>query len=98
MPKPIPLSADERATLAGRLPGWNLSPDHRAISRGFVFADFSRAFGFMTQVAMLAEKHDHHPDWANVGNKVAITLTTHEVDGLSLRDLKLAEAIDALIT
>ena len=79
------------------LAGWSLEENGISITRGFVFADFSEAWGFMSRVALLAEKQNHHPDWANVYNKVAITLTTHEVGGLSERDFKLARAIDALV-
>jgi 4a-hydroxytetrahydrobiopterin dehydratase len=67
-----------------------------AIQRDFAFADFSEAWGFMARVALLAEKQDHHPEWSNVWNRVSITLATHDAGGLSLRDIKLAQAIDAL--
>ena len=60
------------------------------------FADFVEAFGFMARVAILAEKADHHPEWSNVYNRVEILLTTHDCDGLSDRDLKLARSIDKL--
>jgi 4a-hydroxytetrahydrobiopterin dehydratase len=60
------------------------------------FADFNAAFGFMTRVALVAEKLDHHPEWSNVWNRVTITLTTHDAGGLSGRDLALAEAIDRI--
>ncbi len=63
----------------------------------FRFSNFVSAFGFMTKVAMLAEKADHHPEWFNVYNKVQIGLTTHEVDGISTRDFALAESISGLI-
>ena len=66
------------------------------ITREFMFASFVEAFGFMTQVALLAEKADHHPEWSNVYNRVTITLTTHDANGLSLRDIELARRIDAL--
>jgi 4a-hydroxytetrahydrobiopterin dehydratase len=62
-----------------------------------MFADFSEAFAFMTRVALLAEKADHHPEWANVWNKVDITLTTHDAGGLSARDVELAVAIAGLL-
>lgn len=65
--------------------------------RAFKFADFIAAFGFMTQVAILAEKADHHPEWFNVYNKVNISLTTHDAGGISARDFALAEQISALI-
>ena len=65
--------------------------------RKFEFSDFSEAFSFMTRVAMIAETHDHHPEWFNVYNRVEITLTTHDAGGLSLRDVKMARKIDALL-
>jgi 4a-hydroxytetrahydrobiopterin dehydratase len=66
------------------------------IHREFVLADFVQAFGFMTQVAIVAEKRNHHPEWSNVYNRVAITLTTHDVGGLSNNDVELAGDIDRL--
>ena len=86
-----------RATLATDLPGWTPAEGRDAIARTFRFKDFSEAWGFMTRVALLAEKHDHHPEWSNVWNRVEITLTTHDAGGLSARDVALARAIDALI-
>lgn len=62
----------------------------------FKFADFVSAFGFMTQVALLAERANHHPEWFNVYNKVAISLTTHDAGGISNRDFQLAEEISKL--
>ena len=91
-----PLSPDERdAALAG-LPGWTLRADGKAMSRQFTFPDFRAAFGFMAQVALLAEKQDHHPEWANVYNRVDITLITHDAGGLTQRDFRLAKAIDLI--
>lgn len=87
--------AERKAALDG-LPGWRLAADRDAIVKGFKFRDFVEAFGFMTRVALLAEKADHHPEWSNVYSKVEILLTTHDADGLSARDVALAEAIDAL--
>ena len=87
----------ELESALARLPEWTLGDAHKSISRGFSFSDFSEAFAFMTRVAMLAEKHDHHPDWANVYNKVAITLTSHDAGGLTARDFRMASAIDALV-
>ena len=66
--------------------------------KSFAFTDFNAAFGFMTRVALMAEKMNHHPEWFNVYNRVDITLTTHDADGLSRRDIDLAKAIDALLT
>lgn len=90
------LTESERATWLGALDGWELARDGDAIFRKFAFGDFSEAWGFMNRVALLAEKQDHHPEWFNVYNRVEITLTTHDADGLSLRDMHMAKAIDAL--
>jgi 4a-hydroxytetrahydrobiopterin dehydratase len=86
----------EIAAALGTLPGWTRSGP--AISQKFEFADFDAAWGFMCRVALLAAKQDHHPDWRNVWNKVEITLTTHDVGGLSNRDLELARAIQQIST
>jgi 4a-hydroxytetrahydrobiopterin dehydratase len=77
--------------------GWTRQTNRDAIQKSFKFNDFSQAFGFMTQVALLAEKMDHHPEWSNVYSKVDITLTTHTAGGVTAKDLTLARAIDALI-
>ena len=90
------LDSDQRAELARRLPGWRVAAGRDAIVREFKFADFVEAFGFMTRIALLAEKADHHPEWFNVYNRVEITLTTHDCNGLSARDVALAEAIDKI--
>jgi 4a-hydroxytetrahydrobiopterin dehydratase len=91
------LDAAARADLPRLLPGWRPLEGRDAIHRRFVFRDFSEAFGFMARVALLAEKHDHHPEWSNVWNRVDIVLTTHDAGGLTERDVALARAIDALI-
>ena len=92
----IPRLTDaERAALVDLLPEWSLAKDRDAIERRFAFADFSEAFAFMTRVALLAEKHDHHPEWSNVYDRVVVTLTTHEAGGLTARDVALADRIDA---
>ena len=78
------------------LSGWSLSRDGTAIRRELTFADFVEAFGFMSRVALLAEKADHHPEWSNVYNRVTIELTTHDAEGLSQRDTDLARAINAM--
>ena len=91
------LTADERASALAALPEWSLARDGKAIERKFQFADFSEAFAFMTRVALLAEKADHHPEWFNVYNRVEVTLTTHDAGGLSPLDVKMAKAIDALV-
>ena len=76
--------------------GWALAPDGASISRAFKFADFKQAFAFMTAVALAAEKMDHHPDWSNVYNRVEVKLFSHDIGGLSERDVKLAEQMNAL--
>ena len=88
------LSASESLQLLQALPLWKIDSNALAISREFVFPDFLLAFSFMTQIAILAEKHNHHPEWRNVYNRVEIALTTHDVQGLSQRDLDLAHSID----
>ncbi|MGV3731665.1 MAG: 4a-hydroxytetrahydrobiopterin dehydratase [Sphingopyxis sp.] len=87
----------ERSALFARFPQWTHEPSRDAITRQFRFDDFAQAFGFMASVAIIAEKMDHHPEWSNVYNRVDILLTTHDADGLSERDAKLAEAIEALL-
>ena len=91
-----PLSDEERADALDALPDWDYDEARDAISRSFTFKDFSEAFAFMTRVALYAEKHDHHPEWSNVWNRVDILLTTHDAGGLSVRDVAMAEAIEGL--
>ena len=91
-----PLSQEDRLTLADTLPLWRVTPGRDAIEREFRFPDFSAAWGFMSRVALLAERQDHHPEWSNVWNQVEITLTTHDAKGLSARDQALAQAIDQI--
>lgn len=90
------LTDHERSAGLAKLPAWQLLPDRDAIHRSLRFADFSAAWGFMARVALVAEKHDHHPEWSNVYDRVDITLSTHDAGGLSQRDLDLAALIDAL--
>ena len=90
------LTGEERATWLTALPMWTCARDGAAIERRFEFADFSEAFAFMARVALIAEKRDHHPEWSNVYNRVTIALTTHDAGGLSLRDVEMARAVDAL--
>ena len=91
------LNPAERDAALARLPLWSLREDGQAIMRKLKFSDFGEAFGFMTRVAIAADKADHHPEWFNVYNRVEITLTTHDAGGLSKRDVALAEAIDAMV-
>jgi len=90
------LSEEERQALLPQLQGWSLDEGRDGLRRSFSFADFVQAFGFMTRVALLAEKADHHPEWFNVYNRVEILLTTHDAGGLSTRDIAMAKAISAL--
>ena len=91
------LSQAERADTLDGLPDWDVDEARDAITRTFTFDDFSQAFAFMTQVALLAEKAGHHPEWSNVYNRVDVLLTTHDAGGLSERDIDMAQKIDALV-
>ncbi len=88
------LTAAEKASALTELADWTPVDGRDAIQRGFKFKTFNQAFGFMTHVAMQAEKLDHHPEWSNVYNRVDIVLTTHDCGGLSELDVKLAKFID----
>ena len=82
------------APLLAALPHWTHDEARGTISRDFTFRDFNAAFGFMTQVALYAERHDHHPEWSNVYRRVSITLITHVAGGLTGRDIDMATFID----
>lgn len=88
------LTQAERERRLPALEGWTLDEARDGIFKRYTFADFPAAFAFMTRVALLAEKADHHPEWSNVWNRVDILLTTHDAKGLSMRDIQLARAID----
>jgi 4a-hydroxytetrahydrobiopterin dehydratase len=90
------LSAEDRKEALARLPHWNAVDGRDAIARQFKFPDFNAAFGFMTRVALIAEKMNHHPEWSNVWNRVDVTLSTHDAGGLTELDIKLAEAMDRI--
>lgn len=90
------LSAADRGAALAELPGWSFDAGRNGIARSLKFADFGTAFGFMTQVAIEAEKADHHPEWSNVWNKVDILLTTHSDGGVTDKDVALARRIDAI--
>lgn len=90
------LTEDERASVLKTLSGW--SEGDNAISKTFVFKNFVEAFGFMTKAAILAEKMNHHPEWSNVYKTVHVTLTTHDVGGLTELDVTLAKAMDGLVS
>ena len=77
------------------LPAWRAHEgDRPAIERRLTFADFNAAFGFMTRVALYADKADHHPEWSNVYNRVEVLLTTHDADGVTAKDVDIARFID----
>jgi 4a-hydroxytetrahydrobiopterin dehydratase len=84
------------AAIAG-VSGWSEVAGRDAIHKDFQFADFSDAWAFLSRVALLAEKMDHHPEIFNVYNRVTLTLSTHDAGGLSTRDIKLAEAVDKMV-
>jgi len=92
------LTAEERSTKLQALleNGWKMTDGRDAIEKTFMFKDFNTAFGFMTRVALLAEKMDHHPEWFNVYNKVQVTLSTHDVGGLSMNDVQMASFMDQI--
>lgn len=88
------LSDEERAAALRGLPQWRYEEAEKAIRRDFRFADFGEAFAFMTRSAIAAEKADHHPDWSNSWNKVAVALSTHSAGGVTAKDIELARAMD----
>jgi len=90
------LSGDARKSALARVKSWREVAGRDAITRKFVFKDFSEAFGFMARAALVAEKLDHHPEWSNVYKTVEVTLSTHDAGGLTELDVKLAEAMDKL--
>ena len=90
-----PLDAAQKSALSTTLPNWVVNGDR--LHRDLQFNSFVEAFGFMAQVALLAESKNHHPNWSNVYNRVSIDLTTHDLGGLSSLDVELASAIDALL-
>ncbi|WP_165190952.1 4a-hydroxytetrahydrobiopterin dehydratase [Caulobacter soli] len=91
MSRPAKIGA---AAALSQLPGWASVAEKDAISKTFKFADFNQAFGFMTRVALKADKIDHHPEWFNVYNRVEVVLTTHDADGVSALDVEMARFMD----
>jgi 4a-hydroxytetrahydrobiopterin dehydratase len=89
------LSEADRARALADLPGWQLAEGRNAITKVFTFKTFSEAFGFMTRVALAAERMDHHPEWTNVYNRVTIVLQTHTASGVTELDVKLAKRINS---
>ena len=91
------LDGEARGKALAEIAAWTPVDGRDAIRREFRFKDFSEAFGFMTRVALAAEKADHHPEWENVWNRVVVTLSTHDAGGLTERDVRLAKVIDSLV-
>jgi 4a-hydroxytetrahydrobiopterin dehydratase len=89
------LDAKARTAALKKLKGWKEVKGGEAIARSFKFKDFNEAFGFMTRVALLADKMDHHPEWFNVYSKVDVTLSTHDAGGVTDNDIKMATAMGA---
>ncbi len=89
-------SADAVQAALASLPGWHYDAQRPALQRRYTFADFSAAFGFMTQVARLAEHMNHHPEWCNVYNRVDVVLTTHDARGVTALDVDMAQAMNTL--
>jgi 4a-hydroxytetrahydrobiopterin dehydratase len=90
------LHANEVALHLESLPLWSYNPELKTITREFKFSNFQQAFAFMTKVANASEQHNHHPEWLNVYNKINITWTTHDVQGLSIKDIQMASLCDQL--
>lgn len=90
------LSGDARQQALAKLADWREVEGRDAITKKFVFKNFSAAFGFMTRAALVAEKLDHHPEWTNVYKNVEVTLSTHDAGGLTELDIKLADAMDKI--
>ena len=96
MSRPEKLERAEVASALEALEGWESVDGRDAISAKFRFKDFNEAFGFMTRVALIAEKMDHHPEWFNVYNRVEVVLTTHDAGGVTSLDVMLAGAMNKL--
>ena len=90
------LSAEARKQALKGLSGWAAIAGREAIGRSFVFKDFNEAFGFMSRVALVAEKNDHHPEWRNVYKTVEVVLATHDAGGVTALDIDLAKAMNAI--
>ena len=85
-----------RAEALAGLTGWRALTERDALARDYVFADFSAAFGFMARVALIADKMNHHPEWSNLYNRVAVVLTTHDAGGVTARDIELAREMERI--
>lgn len=90
------LSRQEKQEILEKLSGWEMVKDRDAIFKSFAFQDFNTAFGFMSRVALKAEKMNHHPEWFNVYSKVEVTLATHDAGGVTALDMELAEFMNKI--
>ena len=90
------LTVEARKAALTELSGWSETPGREAIARTFTFKDFNEAFGFMTRAALVAEKSDHHPEWRNVYKTVEVVLATHDAGGVTVLDIELAKAMNAI--
>ena len=90
------LSVEARKAALAELPGWSEVAGREALGRTFIFKDFNEAFGFMARAALVAEKHDHHPEWRNVYKTVEVVLATHDAGGVTALDIQLATAMNAI--
>ena len=90
------LTGEARKSALAELPGWSDVGGREAIAKTFVFKDFNEAFGFMSRAALVAEKHDHHPEWRNVYKTVEVELSTHDAGGVTHKDIELANAMNAI--
>lgn len=93
MPHQPILNAQEISSHLQSLPGWTWDSATAALKRDLTFQDFTAAFSFMTRVAFLAERMNHHPDWCNAYNRLSIALTTHSSGGVTIKDVEMARAI-----
>ena len=90
------LSPEARKTALQALRGWAEVAGRDAIAKSFVFRDFNEAFGFMSRIALVAEKNDHHPEWRNVYKTVEVVLATHDAGGVTVLDIALAKVMDGI--
>src|SRR5438874_7454643 len=90
------LTVEARKAALAELSGWAETPGREAIARTFTFKDFNEAFGFMSRAALVAEKHDHHPEWRNVYKTVEVVLATHDAGGVTKLDVELAKTMNAI--
>ena len=91
------LDTKSRTTAVKKLKGWKEVKGGKAIAKSFKFENFNEAFGFMTRVALLADKMDHHPEWFNVYNKLDVTLSTHDAGGVTQNDIDMAKAMESYV-